>query len=104
MLSRNIKIVGSLCDIEKGVGIKAFYKNFPLITKIALDLKIGIEIEREIGSILKPPSEFLPHGIIGKIGDVADHPGYCQTEIRLFPIIIVSSVPVRICHDGLPVE
>ena len=85
VLESQVKIVGGLGDIEEGVGIEPFDEFGSLIAKVAFHLEIGVKIIGKIIFILEPAAELQAHGFIGKVGDVADHPGHGQAQSGFGP-------------------
>src|SRR5260370_17921414 len=84
--------------------MEAGYKLAPAIPQIALDLKIDGEIESEFLFFAQPATEFLAHGLVAHIGDVADHAGDGEAAARRLAAVIIALTPVRIGHDGLPTD
>lgn len=97
-----IEIICGLCDIEKGVGVEALHELLSLVVQITFDLKFGFETEGEPPSMAQFSPELQMHGLVREIGDVPDHAGHGQAQVRPHSVIVVAVPPIGIAHDGLP--
>ena len=105
VIAGEIEIIHRTGEVEVRIGVEAFDEGRALVAEIGLDLKVGVEREGRIFTILKTPAEFPVQRRVRQIRDVCAHARDREPAPRGKAFgEIPSAAPVRIGHHGLPAD
>src|SRR3990167_3302498 len=85
---RRVEIVQRLGHQQVGVGVETPGKFLALVAQVALDLELdAVEVVVELLA-LQAAAEFLTHGIVRQVGNVADHARQHQAALGDHPALL----------------
>ncbi|MNO74096.1 hypothetical protein D3C76_650820 [compost metagenome] len=98
-----VEVVQRLGHQQVGVGVEAGRELLALVAQVALDLEFhAAQIVVELVG-LHHAAEFLAHGVIREVGDVADHAREDQSALGNHALFLeVSAMELRVGEDRLP--
>ncbi|CAE6960098.1 conserved protein of unknown function [Ectopseudomonas oleovorans] len=97
-----VEVVQRLGHQQVGVGVEAAGELLALVAQVALDLELdAVEVVVELLA-LQATAEFLAHGVIGQVGDVADHARQHQAALGNHALLLeMAAMELRVGEDGL---
>jgi len=97
-----VKIVHHASEIEVAVGIKPLDESFSLVVQVAFNLEFGFLLHAvgKLLAVLQSTTELELNGILGKVGNVGDHPCQGESVPGTFCFVVLSIVKSRVGVEG----
>src|SRR6266508_3295647 len=93
VICREIKIVHCAGQVEVGIGIETLDETNALVAQITLHLKVSVEGERRIVTVLESTTELAVQGRVGEICDVVAHARDSEPPPRVRALGEITPVP-----------